>query len=356
MQDMLWRGVVHIQAGDQAEGKHLLTLVVQLEPDNAVAWLWLASVASSEEERLAALQRVVEINPDDAAGRHAQTLLRRDVVREVAGRIPPPAPPREVPRARPALPPPPPAAPVARAPVPVPAERPRANRGGIVLLLAGVIATCMAILLLGSTLLLYGGVEEQATPTRVIIERTRAPATPRPPTPPPVPSPTLAPPPPPTRTPNPRFGACGRDPALADQPIFLCLDSEPGDPVGGRQARRFTPADSGFTVQWTRDRAIEVRIAGADPWDLVFQVPYGLQISPGGSYERIDLADPQPSADLPLLIQGPGGSCASATSRVALLALQYTDDQITLFAADFEQHCAGDPPGLYGTLLYQAAP
>jgi hypothetical protein len=345
---MVWRGVVYIQAGERAEGKHLLTLVVQLEPDNAVAWLWLASVADSEDERLGALQRVVEINPNDAAGRHAQTLLRRAVVREVARRIPPPAPPREVPRARPAPPPP--------TPLPVPAERPRASRGGIVLLLSGVIVACMGILLLSRTLLLYGGGKEQATPTRVIIERTRAPATPRPPTQLPVPSPTLAPPPLPTRTPNPRFGACGRDPALADQSAFLCLDSEPGDPVGGGQSRRFTPADTGFTVQWTRDRAIEVHIAGADPWNLVFQVPYGLQMSPGGSYERSDLADPQPSADLPLLIQGPGGSCASATSRVALLALQYEDDQIILFAADFEQHCAGDPPGLYGTLLYQAAP
>jgi hypothetical protein len=350
---MVRRGVAHIQAGERAEGKHLLTLAVQLAPDHAVAWLWLASVADSEAERLAALQRVVEINPHNAAGRRAQGLLRRDVIREVASRIPPPESPREVPRARPAIPP----APPSRAPASPSAERPRAGRGCLALLLFGLAAACLGAGL-GSVFLFNQNdplTPPGPTPTRIIIERTRAPATPRPPTQVPIPSATPAPPPP-IRTPNPRFGACGRNPALADQPVFLCLDSEPGDPMGGGQARRFTLADAAFTVRWNRDRAVEARIGGADPWTLIFQVPYGLQMSPGGSYERTNLDDPQPTADLPLTIPGRTDSCTEATSRVALLALQYQGDRITLFAADFELHCAGDPPGLYGTLRYHARP
>ena len=373
MQDMVWRGVAHIQAGDRAEGKHLLTLAVQLEPDNATAWLWLAAVADSEDERLAALQRVVEINPANAAGRRAQARLRRDVIREVAGRIPPPAParpltlpaprpvspaevPRELPHARPAR-----ATPRTAWPEDIiPDSRdPTPARPTCAPLLVFALLAAMFGAFAGSTVtvsVLGVRATPASTPTRVIVERTRPPATLRPPTQAPAPAPTLAPPPPPTRTPNPRFGACGRAPAQADQPTFLCIESEPGDPIGGGQARRISPTEGTFTVQWNRDRAVEARIAGADPWELVFQVPYGLQLMPGGSFERINLDAPVPAADLGLTLTGPGGTCERATGRVAILALQYQGDRITLFAADFEQHCMGDPPGLYGTLLYQAAP
>jgi hypothetical protein len=227
-----------------------------------------------------------------------------------------------------------------------------------VLLLFGLVAACMGVGI-GAIYTLTGSDPPGpavSTPTRVVIERTRAPATPRPPTQPPLPSATPAAPPPPTRTPNPRFGACGREPEMAAQSTFLCVDSELGDPVGGGRKWRLTPADGPFTVRFTRDHAVEVRTTEADPWDLVFQVPYGLQLMPGGSFERIDLDDPVSTDELGLVIQGQGTACDQVTGHVAILALQYQGDTITLFAADFEQHCAGDPPGLYGSVLYQAGP
>ncbi len=369
MQDMLRRAVVYIQAGEREEGKHLLTLVVQVEPDNATAWLWLAAVADTEAERLDALQRVVQIDPDHALGRRAQAMLRREVIKEVATRLPPPTLPRTIAPPRAAEPPQPPAPtpPALQPPRPYrathpttmpPAERPRARRGRLGLLVFGIVAASLVVSGV-ATFTLYSDSAPApltAPTTRVIVERTRAPATPRPPTQPPLASATPAPPPPPSVTPNARYGACGRDPALATQPSFLCLDSEPGDPVGGGAPQQITPATGAFTVAWNNAGAVEAHVQGTAAWDLVFQVPYGLQLHPGGSIEQRTFGTPVPIDELGLTITGGRAACAQATGRVSILILEYEGNQITRFAADFEQHCMGDAPGLYGSILYQAGP
>ncbi len=65
MADILKQAITTIKAGDTETGRHLLELAVQTEPDNDMAWLWLASVAESPADSRAHLERALTINPDN---------------------------------------------------------------------------------------------------------------------------------------------------------------------------------------------------------------------------------------------------------------------------------------------------
>lgn len=58
-----------IQAGQKAQGLTILAKLVNQEPHNERAWLWLASCVDEPEKKRYCLQRVLEINPSSAAGR-----------------------------------------------------------------------------------------------------------------------------------------------------------------------------------------------------------------------------------------------------------------------------------------------
>jgi hypothetical protein len=62
-------GVANAREGNREEARNLFRLVTQESPNNAQAWLWLAGVADSREERQAALERVLEIDPSNDMAR-----------------------------------------------------------------------------------------------------------------------------------------------------------------------------------------------------------------------------------------------------------------------------------------------
>ena len=57
MLDLVKHGVALAKAGDKAPAPSALRQAVELDPANESAWLWLASVAESTQEALAALER-----------------------------------------------------------------------------------------------------------------------------------------------------------------------------------------------------------------------------------------------------------------------------------------------------------
>jgi twitching motility two-component system response regulator PilG len=71
---LLELGIELGRKGDKARSRALLTELVDLEPRNERAWLWLSSVAASAAEAVAALQRVLEIQPGHE---QALSLLQR---------------------------------------------------------------------------------------------------------------------------------------------------------------------------------------------------------------------------------------------------------------------------------------
>src|SRR5262245_23191375 len=61
--ELLQKGIKAAKAGDHGIATELLLEVIEDEPQNEAAWLWLASVTKDVEDKLAYLHRVLAINP-----------------------------------------------------------------------------------------------------------------------------------------------------------------------------------------------------------------------------------------------------------------------------------------------------
>lgn len=77
MSGNLQRAIAAIRSGDKATGKRLLAQVLQAEPNNQTAWLWMSAVVDTDEERAQCLERVLEINPHNETAQGGLEALRQ---------------------------------------------------------------------------------------------------------------------------------------------------------------------------------------------------------------------------------------------------------------------------------------
>jgi tetratricopeptide (TPR) repeat protein len=63
--EVLQKGIRAARRGRKEPAQQLLNQVVQADPNNEEAWLWLARVVDSPEQQAECLQRVLTINPDN---------------------------------------------------------------------------------------------------------------------------------------------------------------------------------------------------------------------------------------------------------------------------------------------------
>src|SRR6185503_5193878 len=94
---ILQLGIEAAREGNREEARNLFGLLTRQEPDNAQAWLWLAGVADGPDQRRAALERVVELDPtNEMAVKGLQAMgaapTARIDERAAAASTPPPAP------------------------------------------------------------------------------------------------------------------------------------------------------------------------------------------------------------------------------------------------------------------------
>jgi len=75
LQDILDNGIQAAKAGDATTARKLLKQVIDEDPDNELALMWLASTVASTAERRLYLQQVVRINPDNHRARQALAQL-----------------------------------------------------------------------------------------------------------------------------------------------------------------------------------------------------------------------------------------------------------------------------------------
>ncbi|MBN1812856.1 MAG: YIP1 family protein [Anaerolineae bacterium] len=76
--DLLQRGIAAIKAGDKAEARRLLGRVIQQNPRDEQAWLWMSGAVDTAQDRLTCLTKALEINPNnEAAQRGLATLQKR---------------------------------------------------------------------------------------------------------------------------------------------------------------------------------------------------------------------------------------------------------------------------------------
>jgi hypothetical protein len=94
-ESILQLGIEAARDGNKEEARNLFRLLTRQEPRNTQAWLWLAGVAESREERQAALEHVIELEPNnDMAIKGLQALGVRVPSGSVVSvpAVPPPAP------------------------------------------------------------------------------------------------------------------------------------------------------------------------------------------------------------------------------------------------------------------------
>src|SRR5690348_9400116 len=73
LDDLLQRGKIAANNNDSALARRLLSQVIQRDPRNETAWLWLSGVVETPERMRYCLQKVLSINPDND---HAQAAMR----------------------------------------------------------------------------------------------------------------------------------------------------------------------------------------------------------------------------------------------------------------------------------------
>lgn len=165
---LLQQAIAAARAGRKAEARQLLDQILQANPYNEQAWLWMSGVVETNAERVGCLQQALTLNPDNAAARKALARLQSR-----AGMPPPveqPAPdvPSDHQASGPALWPIPEPPPSKRPPPAQRKPKPRLRLQGPWVVVA-VLATLamLALCLVGGGGLLYWGIFARPEPTSV---------------------------------------------------------------------------------------------------------------------------------------------------------------------------------------------
>lgn len=96
LQEKLRQGIEAARKGDKIAAQRLLRVVVESEPNNEVAWMWLASTLENLQERREALQEALRINPKNTRAQEALKQLeavlppvrRSQAARPITGNLP----------------------------------------------------------------------------------------------------------------------------------------------------------------------------------------------------------------------------------------------------------------------------
>jgi len=75
--ELLQEGITAARAKKADEALALLKQVVELEPRNETAWLWLSGVVQTDEQRAVCLENVLAVNPDNELAQKGLAVLRR---------------------------------------------------------------------------------------------------------------------------------------------------------------------------------------------------------------------------------------------------------------------------------------
>lgn len=133
----------------------------------------------------------------------------------------------------------------------------------------------------------------------------------------------------------------------------LSMYGQPGDFIGPG-LRVFTSADATFSVRRNSSQGVTIRSQGFDFWSLNFVAPGRVPLIPG-AYENARRYLLQPPDAPGLDVSGAGRACTTLTGRFDVLDASYLPGgDVESFAADFEQHCDGSVPALFGSFRFNS--
>jgi hypothetical protein len=127
------------------------------------------------------------------------------------------------------------------------------------------------------------------------------------------------------------------------QAVFLLLDSEPGEFVGGGTRQLFTAAQGRITASRNFDNGVAINFSdgriGGPSWHLDFAAPANALLM-RRAYEGATRFPFQESDEPGLSVSGAGRGCNQLTGRFDVLDVDIgPDGDVRRFAADFEQRC-----------------
>ena len=141
------------------------------------------------------------------------------------------------------------------------------------------------------------------------------------------------------------------DPNVAT--TVFAMSSQPGDYIGAGQQYLITSLDGLFTASSSAN-VVGFSINNGDFWDADFAGPTSARLSVG-DYENAQRWPFQPPGTPGLSIDGAGRGCNTLTGNFQVLKAVYnTSGGIQNFSANFEQHCEGAAPALFGWIRYHA--
>ncbi len=77
-QALLQEAIAAVKAGNKARGRTLLARVLQADPRNEQAWLWMSKVVETDEQWADCLRQVLAINPSNEFAREGLRLLAEE--------------------------------------------------------------------------------------------------------------------------------------------------------------------------------------------------------------------------------------------------------------------------------------
>ncbi len=75
--NLLQQGITAVKEGNKTKARSILSQVVQADPKNGQAWLWLSSVVETDEQRIQCLENVLKVNPNDQVAQRGLERLRK---------------------------------------------------------------------------------------------------------------------------------------------------------------------------------------------------------------------------------------------------------------------------------------
>lgn len=142
-----------------------------------------------------------------------------------------------------------------------------------------------------------------------------------------------------------------RDPNIAQ--TVLAMSSQPGDYIGQGQQYLITLSDGAFTPS-NNANVVQMNINNGDFWTTDFAGPTSARLTTG-DYENAQRYPFQPSGVPGLSVSGAGRGCNTLTGNFQVTKAGYNSTgTLQNFAANFEQHCEGQTPALFGWLRYHS--
>ena len=131
----------------------------------------------------------------------------------------------------------------------------------------------------------------------------------------------------------------------------LAMSSESADYIGQGLQYLITPSDGTFTP-YARANVVRLSINNGDGWETDFAGPGTTRLL-AGEYLNAQRYPFQPAGTPGLSVYGDGRGCNTLTGNFDVLKASYnTAGVIQSFSANFEQHCEGGVPALFGWVRY----